>query len=428
MEQHRPPEERHSGADFLESAKLGKEMRAIGLVAKAEGVGASFLRRQIATGRVAIMERAGGPPVGIGEGLRTKVNANIGTSTEVFDTCSEIEKARTAEKYGADTITDLSMGGPLEDIRRRIMEETTVPLTTVPMYQAVAEKGAFKDVAERDLMRIIRAHVDEGISSLVIHAGITLEMLEKLKAAKRVMGMVSKGGSFTSAWMWQNDKENPFLSRFDEICEILEQKNVVLSLGNAMRSGCIHDPMDEPQKMEAELNACLARRANELGVQVIIEGMGGHTSPNKIRDYVAYYKRKTDNRPLFVAGPLPIDIGVGYDHIAGCVGGSLAAGAGADYICCITPSEHLALPTAAQVREGVVAFKIAAHIGDSIKYGPRPEDRNLADCRRAKDWEGQFRAAIDGERAREIKRQNDTETCSMCGKYCALDLMRSYLQ
>jgi phosphomethylpyrimidine synthase len=414
--------------NLLESAKLGREVRAMELVARAEGVEASFLRQKIAAGRVIIMQRAGAPPVGIGEGLRTKVNANIGTSTEVFLACSEIEKAMTAEKYGADTITDLSMGGPLEEIRRRILEMTTLPLTTVPIYQAVAEKGAFKEVAERDLMRIIGAHVDEGISSLVLHAGITLEMLEKLKEAKRIMGMVSKGGSFTSAWMRQNDKENPFLTHFDEICEISRQKDVVLSLGNAMRSGCIHDSMDEPQKMEAELNARLARRANERGVQVIIEGLGGHISPKKIRDYVDYYKRITDNRPLFVAGPLPIDIGVGHDHIAGCVGGSLAAGAGADYICSITPSEHLALPTAAQVREGVVAFKIAAHIGDSIKYGPRPEDRKLAECRRAKDWEGQFRAAIDGDRAREIKRQSGTEACSMCGKYCAIDLMRSYLQ
>lgn len=415
-------------ANFLESAKLGREGQAIGLVARAEGVGASFLRRQIAAGRVIIMHRVRGPPVGIGEGLRTKVNANIGTSTEIFDADSEIEKARTAEKYGADTITDLSMGGPLEEIRRRILQETTVPLTTVPIYQAVAEKGAIKAVAEGDLMRIIGEHVREGISSLVIHAGITLEMLEKLKDSKRIMGMVSKGGSFTSAWMWQNDKENPFLSRFDEICQILKQKDAVLSLGNAMRSGCIHDSMDDPQKMEAELNAALARRANELGVQVIIEGMGGHISPSKIEDYVAYYKKTTDNRPLFVAGPLPIDIGVGYDHVAGCVGGSLAAGAGADYICSITPSEHLALPNAAQVREGVVAFKIAAHIGDTIKYGPRAQDRKLAERRWAKDWEGQFRMAIDGERAREIHDRDSSGTCSMCGKYCAIDLMRSYLK
>jgi len=188
-------------------------------------------------------------------------------------------------------------------------------------------------------------------------------MLGELRNAKRIMGMVSKGGSFTSAWMLQSCKENPFLTHFDEICSILAEGNVVLSLGNTMRSGCIHDCMDEPQEMEIEMNARLARRANKLGVQVIIEGMGGHVSPDKIPGYVAHYKRKTDNRPLFVAGPLPIDTGVGYDHISGCVGGALAAGAGADYLCYITPSEHLALPNATQVREGVVAFKIAAHIG-----------------------------------------------------------------
>jgi phosphomethylpyrimidine synthase len=427
-EQHRPSEERHLDASLLQSAKLNREVRAIELVARAEGMEPSFLRQKIAAGRAVIMQRAREAPVGIGEGLRTKVNANIGTSTEVADIDSEIEKARAAERYGADTITDLSMGGPLEEIRRRIMEETTVPLTTVPVYQAVAEKGAIRDVDEGDLMRTIRAHVSEGISSLVIHAGITLEMLEMLQEAKRIMGMVSKGGSFTSAWMWQNDMENPFLSHFDEICGILRQKDVVLSLGNAMRSGCVHDFMDGPQRKEAQLNARLARRANQLGVQVIIEGMGGHVSPNEIREYVGYYRRTTNHRPLFVAGPLPIDIGVGYDHISGCVGGSLAAGAGADYICCITPSEHLSLPTAAQVREGVVAFKIAAHIGDTMKYGPRPEDRRLAECRRAKDWEGQFGMAIDGERAREIHGLDETGTCSMCGKYCAIELMRSYLQ
>jgi len=180
--------------------------------------------------------------------------------------------------------------------------------------------------------------------------------------------------------------------------------------------------------MEMDMNAKLAKRANELGVQVIIEGMGGHVSPEKIPAYVAHYKKKTDHRPLFVAGPLPLDIGVGYDHISGCVGGSLAAGAGADYLCYITPSEHLALPNAAQVREGVVAFKIAAHIGDTLKYGPRPEDRNLAKYRRARNWEGQFIVAIDGDRAREIHHQDKAETCSMCGKYCAILIMESYLK
>ncbi len=413
--------------NLLEAAIADRDVQVINSVAKVEGIRPNFLLKQIASGRIAIMQREGKPAVGIGEGLKTKINANIGTSAEVFDPDDEVLKARIAEKYGADTITDLSMGGPIDEIRRRILEETAAPLTTVPIYQTVVESGSFKAITEHDLIRMIRKHVDEGISSIVVHAGFTQAMLEELRNAKRIMGMVSKGGSFTSAWMLQSGKENPFLSHFDEICSILAERNIVLSLGNTMRSGCVHDCMDGPQEMEIEMNARLARRANELGVQVIIEGMGGHVSPDKIPGYVAHYKRKTDHRPLFVAGPLPIDTGVGYDHISGCVGGALAAGAGADYLCYITPSEHLALPNAAQVREGVVAFKIAAHIGDTLKYGPRPEDKRLAECRRARDWENQFKAAIDGDRAREIHR-GQGETCSMCGKYCAILIMERYLR
>lgn len=414
--------------NLLEAAIAGRDVQVINSVAKVEGIRHDFLLRQIASGRVVIMQRDGKPAVGIGEGLKTKINANIGTSAEVFDLDDEVLKSRIAEKYGADTITDLSMGGPIDEIRRRILEETSVPLTTVPIYQTVVERGSFKAISGHDLIRMIRKHVDGGISSIVVHAGFTQAMLEELRNAKRIMGMVSKGGSFTSAWMLQSGKENPFLSHFDEICGVLAERNVVLSLGNTMRSGCIHDSIDGPQEMEIEVNGRLARRANELGVQVIIEGMGGHVSPDKIPGYVAHYKRKTDHRPLFVAGPLPIDTGVGYDHISGCVGGSLAAGAGADYLCYITPSEHLALPNAAQVREGVVAFKIAAHVGDTLKYGPRPEDKRLALCRRARDWENQFKSAIDGDRAREIHHQGQGDTCSMCGKYCAILIMERYLR
>lgn len=413
--------------NLLDTAIAGKEVQAIYAVAKTEGVRPTLLLKQVASGRVVILQRDGKQPVGIGESLRTKINANIGTSAEIFDPGEEVKKAVVAEKYGADTITDLSMGGPIDKIRGGILEETNTPLTTVPIYQAIVEAGSIKALTEYDLVQMIKKHVDEGISSIVVHAGLTLEMLEKLMGVKRIMGMVSKGGSFTSAWMLQNNKENPFLPRFNEICEILAERDVVLSLGNTMRSGCIHDPMDEPQEEEIEMNANLARRANELGVQVIIEGMGGHVSPNIISDYVAHYKRKTDHRPLFVAGPLPIDIGVGYDHISGCVGGALAAGAGADYLCYITPSEHLALPNVDQVREGIVAFKIAAHIGDTLKYGPRPEDKKLAEYRRARDWENQFQLAIDGDRAREIHLPNK-KTCSMCGKYCAIAIMEDYLK
>jgi phosphomethylpyrimidine synthase len=416
------------GNNLLQSAAAGKEVMAINMVAREEGMDPNLLLRKVASGRVVIMQRDGKPPVGIGEGLRTKINANIGTSSEILDIDCEVEKARVAEKFGADTITDLSMGGPIDEIRKRILEATIKPMTTVPIYQTVVKRGSFEAISESDILNVIKKHVGEGISSIVIHAGFTLEMLEELRNAKRIMGMVSKGGSFTSAWMLKSGRENPFLSQFEKICEIMAERNAVLSLGNTMRSGCVHDSMDAPQEREIEMNADLAKRANQLGVQVIIEGMGGHVSPEKISSYVEHYKKKIDYRPLFIAGPLPIDIGVGYDHISGCVGGALAAGSGADYLCYITPSEHLALPNAAQVREGVVAFKIAAHIGDSLKYGSSPQDKMLAMHRRARDWESQFGAAIDGERARQIHLQDGTKTCSMCGKYCAIDIMDSYLR
>ncbi len=412
---------------LLEDALAGKEVHAVKRVAWNEGLKSSMIVKLVASGRAVIMQREGKPPVGIGQGLRTKINANIGTSTEKIDVTSEIEKARLAEMCGADTITDLSMGGHIDAIRKSILRETNLPLTTVPIYEAVADAGSFEAISESDLIGTIRKHAREGISSIVIHAGFTRDQLELLRNSKRIMGMVSKGGSFTAAWMLKKNRENPFLSRFEEICRLLAEKDVVLSLGNTMRSGCIHDLMDGPQEKEIENNAELARRANELGVQVIIEGMGGHVSADRIPQYVDRYKRITGHRPLFVAGPLPTDIGVGHDHIAGAVGGALAAGAGADYLCYITPAEHLALPTPAQVREGVIAFKIAAHIGDSIKYGLSPRDQKLAQCRKKRDWEGQFGYALDGDTAREIHHQSQTKNCSMCGKYCAIAIMEEYL-
>ena len=417
-----------SRENILQAAIGGREPPAVRMVAEAEGISSAVLLKQVATGRVVIMQRDGRPPLGIGEGLKTKVNANVGTSADIIDPDGEVEKAMAAEKYGADTVTDLSMGGPIDDIFRRIRESTNSPLTTVPIYQAVAEKGSFDGITEGEILQTIRKQVGAGASSVVVHAAITLDMLEGLKRSKRIMGVVSKGGSFTSAWMLEKGEENPFLAHFDEICGVLAERDVVLSLGNTMRSGCISDPMDAVQVAEMEMNADLAKKANDLGVQVIVEGMGGHVRPDRIPEYVALYKRRTNFRPLFVAGPLPIDIGVGYDHICGSVGGAMAAGAGADYLCYITPSEHLALPDVGQVREGVVAFKIAAHIGDTMKYGPRSEDEMLARHRRVRDWENQFKLAIDGDRAMEIRYRGGTDACTMCGRYCAIAVMEEHLR
>jgi phosphomethylpyrimidine synthase len=414
--------------NLLELARKGRMPPAVRAVAKVEGISAKVLLERLASGRVVIMQREGKPPVGFGEGLKTKVNANIGTSAESIDPKSEVLKAKIAEKYGADTVTDLSMGGPIDEIRKKIAKATNTPLTTVPIYQTVVEKGSFKGMTEQDLLDMVEKHVGEGISSIVIHAGFTQDMLEELRGQKRILGMVSKGGSFTSAWMLKTGKENPFLTNFDELCKIMAGRDAVLSLGNTMRSGCTHDFMDRPQMQEVELNAKLAKRANKHGVQVIVEGMGGHVSPDRIPEYVRIYKKRTGFRPLFVAGPMPIEIGVGHDHISGSIGGAIAAGAGADYLCYITPSEHLSLPNLEQVREGIVAFKIAAHVGDTLKFGPRPQDKELARLRKVRDWEGQFKLAIDGDRAKEIHPQTKSRTCSMCGKFCAIAIMEEYLK
>jgi phosphomethylpyrimidine synthase len=246
-------------------------------------------------------------------------------------------------------------------------------------------------------------------------------IIERYRKGKRIMGVVSKGGSLTIAHMIRNRCENPFISRFDEILRILRRRDIILSLGNTLRSGCIHDPRDAAQIREIRRNVELARRANREGVQAIIEGVGGHVQADRIAGQVRYQKR-LGNFPLFVAGPLPTDIAVGHDHMAGCVGASIAAGAGADYLCYITPAEHLGLPDPDQVKEGLIAFRIAAHIGDSIKFGPDERDRNLSQRRRELDWEGQFRHALDRETARRMAPADGP--CTMCGDFCAIKMMR----
>jgi phosphomethylpyrimidine synthase len=409
--------------ELAQDGEVTPEMEAL---AKSEPMTAAEIRDGVATGQIVIMTRKGKPPLGIGTGLRTKINANIGTSSDEVDPEAEIAKAKVAEQYGANTISDLSMGGNIDEIRKSIIEVTNVPLTTVPIYQAVAEKGSFKAVEVRDIVGMIWKQIEDGISSVVLHVGFTYEMLTSLKDKKRIMGMVSKGGALTSAWMIQNEQDNPYTDIYNDILEILHDNDVVLSLGNTMRSGCIFDIKDEPQLDEITTNSELANRANDAGVQVIVEGMGGHVQPNDIIEYVKHYKNVTGSRPLFIAGPLPIDIAVGYDHIAACVGGSIASGAGADYLCYITPAEHLNLPNIDQVREGVIAFKIAGHIGDTMKFGLSEQDQKMAELRKCQDWDGQFAIALDGYRAREIHPDSQKQ-CTMCGRFCALQLLDKFL-
>ncbi len=402
----------------VEHARDGAVTQQMDAVAKAENMDIKVLLERVAKGSVAVMSR-GEKMVGIGEGLTTKVNANIGTSSLKINPDDEVKKAIIAEKYGADTITDLSMGGNITEIRQRIFENTSLPITTVPVYQTAAEKG-LEDMNEKDIIWNIRRQAKEGVSSFVLHC-IDNKTLGMLKKKKRIMGVVSKGGSITCAYMMLNKCENPFIENFDEILKLLKKHDIVLSLGNTMRSGCVHDARDKAQIEEIKLNVKLAKLAHDEGVQAIIEGTGGHVRADRIAEYVKFHKRMS-GFPLFVAGPLPTDIAVGYDHIAGCVGASIASGAGADYLCYITPSEHLGLPGIEQVREGLVAFKIAAHIGDSMKYGLDERDKKLAKKRAILDWKGQLRYAIDSERARELAPEEGP--CTMCGDFCAIKIMK----
>ncbi len=390
--------------------------------AAAEFVDVEILRERVAQGSVVIMSR-GERSTGIGRGLATKVNVNIGTSSLKITPEEEVKKARIAEKYGADTLTDLSMGGDITGIRRTIFENITLPVTTIPIYQTAAQTG-LSNMTEEDVLQNIRKQAEEGVSSFVLHC-IDKTMLGTLKKGKRIMGVVSKGGSITSAYMLMNKCENPFLENFNEILKMLRRYDIVLSLGNTMRSGCIHDTRDEAQLLEIEKNVELAKRAHEEGVQVIIEGVGGHVRADRIMEYVKYHKR-CSSFPLFVAGPLPTDLAVGYDHIAGAVGASMASGAGADYLCYITPSEHLGLPGPDQVMEGLIAFKIAAHIGDSMKYGLSERDRHLAEKRAQLDWKGQMSYALESERAGELAPEEGP--CTMCGDFCAIKIMKEFGQ
>ena len=389
-------------------------------VARSESIDPIELRDRIAAGSAVIMQR-GKRYTGIGKGLLTKVNVNLGTSSTKVCVDEEIQKARIAETFGADTISDLSMGGDINAIRKEIFSNTTLPVTTVPIYQAVVENG-LKQMTADDILSTLRMQAEQGISSIVIH-GVNREMLGELRRKKRLLGIVSKGGSITSAFMLMNQCENPFVEHFEEVLSTCRRHDIILSLGNTARSGCIHDRRDRMQLAEIRQNVQLAHRARSAGVQVIIEGAGGHIRSDRIAPMVKYYKKQSPF-PLFVAGPLPTDVAVGYDHIAGAVGASAASAAGADYLCYITPAEHLGLPHPNAVKEGLIAFRIAAHIGDTVKYGREAEDTKVAHLRAALDREGQIRCSMDPQRARELS--DDDAECTMCGEFCAIKIMREF--
>ena len=413
---------------IFEEALKGNITKEMLHIAEIERVDVRKLMKKISKGEVVIMKRENFKPVGIGFPLRTKINVNFGTSSSAINLSEEFKKVEIAQKYGADTMSDLSMGGDIDAIRKRVLEISSVPITTVPIYQAIIEADSVSNVSEDLIFKVIEKQIKDGISSIVIHTGFNLVTLNKMKG-KRIMKIVSKGGSLTASVMKSNEIENPFLQNFEHILELIKEYDIVINLGNALRSGCIHDKVDDFQLLEIKTNNKLAKMANKAGLQVILESLGGHINAKDIIKWVKLHKKLTNNRPLFVSGPLPIDIATGHDHIAAAIGGAFASGFGADYICAITPAEHLCLPSLDDIKNGLIACKIAAHVGDSMKFGLNhlfSDDLELSKNRFLKNWKKQFEYCIDPDEPKKRHLTNE-EICTMCGNYCALSISKDIL-
>lgn len=418
---------------IMDDAIAGRITEEMKIVADNEGLTPEFIRRGIASGRIVIpvSPYRYTKPVGIGKGLRTKVNASIGTSSDIVDVEMEVTKARVAEQTGADTLMELSTGGDFHEIRRRVVEATTLSVGSVPLYQAFIEAirryGAGVDMPEDDLFRVTEEQAKLGTNFMAIHTGINSICVERLKRqGGRFGGVCSRGGAFMIGWMLHNERENPLYSRFDYLLEILKEHEVTLSLGNGLRAGAVHDSTDRAQIQELIINSELADRAKEAGVQTIVEGPG-HIPIDEIEANVKVMKRMTNERPFYMLGPLVTDIAPGHDHIVAAIGASLSSAYGADFICYVTPAEHLALPNVEDVRQGVVTARIAAHIGDMVKNNDRERDLEMGRARRDMLWEQQFRLAIDPETARRVRAErapSDKMVCTMCGDYCALKIIK----
>lgn len=412
----------------MEAAKKGIVTQQMRIVAEKEYMEPEKLRELVACGQVAIPANIGHKslsPEGIGTGLRTKINVNLGISGDAKDYDVEFEKVRTALKFGAEAIMDLSNYGKTNKFRTKLIEMSPAMIGTVPMYDAIGylEKDLLEITAE-DFLRVVEAHAREGVDFMTIHAGLNRRVIENLRRDKRRMNIVSRGGSLLFAWMEMTGNENPFYEYYDKVLDILREYDVTISLGDACRPGCIDDSSDESQIGELIELGNLTKRAWEKDVQVMVEGPG-HMAMNEIAANMQLQKRLCHNAPFYVLGPLVTDIFPGYDHITSAIGGAIAAASGADFLCYVTPAEHLRLPDADDVKEGIIASRIAAHAADIAKGVPhaRDLDNKMAEARHKLDWDEMFKIAVDGEKARAYFEQTppeDRHSCSMCGKMCAV--------
>ena len=421
----------------LELARQGTVSLQMRHVAENESVETDFVVRAVALGEIIIpanSNHANLTPRGIGRGLRTKVNANIGTSSDFCDLNIELSKLRTAIDFGADTVMDLSTGGDIPAIRRTIIGASAVPVGTVPIYQAGIEAidnhGAIVNMTADEIFAVIEEHAKDGVDFMTVHCGVTRESLAALKRQGRKTDIVSRGGAFLVGWMLHNGKENPLYQYYDRLLDLASEYDFALSLGDGLRPGCLADATDRAQVQELIILGELVERARQAGVQAMVEGPG-HLPLDQIITNVQLEKSLCRGAPFYVLGPLVTDIGAGYDHITAAIGGAIAAAAGADFLCYVTPTEHLSLPGIQDVKEGVIASRIAAHAADIAKGVQRAKewDEQMSRARKALDWRAQAELSLDPELSRRIhaKVPAGGATCSMCGKYCAMAIVDKYL-
>jgi len=417
----------------LESAKKGIVTEKMRLAAKSESVNAESIREGIANGSIVLpsnISRKIGKYCAIGKGLRTKVNANIGSSAGCEDVELEIKKLKVAVDAGADTVMDLSTGEDLKKIRNLILKKSDIPVGTVPIYEMAVKKLAnernIADISKDDMFECLESQAKEGVDFFTLHCGVTREALKKLSEEGRLLGVVSRGGAFIAQWIAKTGRENPFFEYYNEILDIAREYDVTLSLGDGLRPGCIKDATDKAQITELITLGELAKRAKRAGVQVMIEGPG-HVPIDQIKRNVEIEKSICDNAPFYVLGPIVTDIAPGYDHITSAIGGALAAYFGADFLCYVTASEHLRLPTLDDVKEGVIASRIAAHAADLAKgiKGAIDKDNAISLARKKRDWKKQIECAIDPKKAKEYRAASipmTSDVCTMCNKYCSIKL------
>jgi len=404
-------------------------------IAKKEGVSEEFVRNGIASGRiVAPCNPIHDPiPSAIGEGMSIKINVNLGTSRDIVDLDSELRKVDIAVKYGADAIMDLSTGGDIDHIRKTIIDRSPVMIGSVPIYQTgltAARRNAVVEMTEDDIFGGIERHAKDGMDFMTVHCGITKESVGWLKRTGREMDVVSRGGSFLTAWILHNDMENPLYKNFDYLLELARRYEFTLSLGDGFRPGCIVDASDSAQLSELMTLGHLVRRSRDAGVQCMVEGPG-HVPLDQIPMNMRLEKSLCHDAPFYVLGPIVTDIAPGYDHIVGAIGGSIAAQNGADFLCYVTPAEHLSLPDEDDVREGVIASKIAAHVGDLCKGKGMDLDLRMAKARKNLDWDEMFNVCIDPDKAKRYRNRGCTKKedgCSMCGDVCAIKIVNQYFK